>query len=70
MHSTAYMLCLPELYEHKALSVKQCGINVKNTTENCYWQKNCGNLISILQIQRVTSKNATLIQNKIEMNYV
>lgn len=33
MHSTLHTLCLPELHEHKALSGKQCGGNVKNTTD-------------------------------------
>lgn len=34
MHSTLHTLCLPELHEHKALSGKQCGGNVKNTTDS------------------------------------
>lgn len=33
MHSTLHTLCLPESHEHKALSGKQCGGNVKNTTD-------------------------------------
>ena len=33
MHSTLHTVCLPELHEHKALSGKQCGGNVKNTTD-------------------------------------
>lgn len=33
MHSTLHMPCLPELHEHKALSGKQCGSNVKTQTD-------------------------------------